>query len=378
MRKIRMILAAAFVAVMCAGLAWSKVCPSCGAEVSDNAKFCPECGEKFSAVQRKSFCPECGEELEGNPKFCPSCGTRLTGSSSSARQSSSSRTRASASVSVPKDFVKLPAGTFTMGADKGVGYDDESPAHRVTLTRAFYMCDHEVTQAEFRSVLGSIPENIDHNRGKGDNYPVYYVTWYAAIAYCNKRSIKEGLTPCYKVDGVSNWASLSLSSVPTSSNDAWSGASCDFDANGYRLPTEAEWEYAARAGDNRSNALTWSGTSSEGSVSQYAWYKLGTKFAREVKKKKPNAKGLYDMSGNVPEWCWDEYDKNQYANDKDGVTDPEGAGSGRVVRNSSGGADSPKSVAVTTRRFHNPWDVGYGSYGSTWNGFGFRVVRTVQ
>ena len=224
-----------------------------------------------------------------------------------------------------------------MGADSGAGRDDDS-VHSVTLTRDFYMCDHEVTQDEYEAVMGK--NRYTKEAGK----PMVRIDWFAATDYCNKLSEKEGLTPCYTKKGKT--------------------VTCDFTANGYRLPTEAEWEYAARAGDNTTDRETWSGTNEESLLGEYAWYldnSGGT--IQPVKEKKPNAWGLYDMSGNVWEWCWDAY--SIYSGESE--TDPTGPASGSRRIRRGGGYDGGRPVF-----FRQPTDQKLNKSDMT----GFRVVRT--
>ncbi|MDR1904282.1 MAG: formylglycine-generating enzyme family protein [Treponema sp.] len=199
----------------------------------------------------------------------------------------------------------IEGGTFLMGSANS-GNSDEQPVHSVTV-RSFYMGKYEVTQREWLEVMGSNPSYFI-----GEDLPVERVSWYEAVEYCNKRSLKEGLTPAYSGGGDS--------------------IVCDFSTNGYRLPTEAEWEYAAKGGNKDERPYEYSG---DDNVDNVAWYADNSGFTTHpVGTKAPNSLGLYDMTGNVWEWCWDWY--GSYGSD-DAQTDPTGASSGsnRVRRGGS-------------------------------------------
>ena len=267
-------------------------------------------------------------------------------------------------VVVPEGFVLIPAGTFQMGSKDGE--DSNKPVHEVTITKPFYMGKYEVTQAEYEVYCSYGSSSPSSSYGDGDNYPTYYVSWYDALVYCNKRSMAEGLTPCYSINDSPNpedWGD-----VPTSSNGTWNSVECNWNANGYRLPTEAEWEYAARAGDNTVDSLTYSGTSDVNELEKYAWYYDNSDYTtHEVGKKEANVFGLYDMSGNVWEWCWNcftsEYDENT-----EGGSDPTGAsaGSSRVSRG-GGWNGSSDGCGVSYRDYYFPYH--------RLSSLGFRVVR---
>ena len=195
----------------------------------------------------------------------------------------------------------IPAGEFLMGSpdsDKDAAAD-EKPRHRVRITRPFYLGKYEVTRAEYKAVTGQEPSFLKGN----PNNPVDSVPWLDAVRFCNQLSEREGLKPFYEISGETVL-------VP-----GWNGT-------GYRLPTEAEWEYACRAG----TATRFSFGDDEASLGEFSWFAGNADNSgggtHEVGQKRANDFGLHDMQGNVWEWCWDWYAADYYKESP--VDDPRG------------------------------------------------------
>jgi len=189
------------------------------------------------------------------------------------------------------NMIVCPNDAFTMGHED---QDGKKPRTEI-IDRSFLLGETEVTQELYEKVMR---KNLSHFKNDPKN-PVDRVSWVDAIIFCNKLSDLQGLDQCYTKN-------------PESLDFGWD---CDFSKNGYRLPIEKEWEYAAKAGtENR-----WAGTDKKAELQEYAWFEKNSKVGGEytthlVATKKPNEWGFYDMSGNLSEWCWDKYNPKGNAN----------------------------------------------------------------
>jgi len=270
----------------------------------------------------------------------------------------------------PPAMVYVEGGTFLMGCSpergdtilrNGNGCNSDETSHKVSIS-SFYIGKYEVSQKEWKDIMGTVSgwANPSYFSTCGDNCPVERVNWYAAVYYCNLLSINQNKTPVYKKNGNSNPSNWGT--IPSASRDTlWDAITMDPSANGYRLPTEAEWEYAARggllsqgfpfAGAKSIDVIGWNSENSMGKT-----HPTGQKAANEL--------GIYDMTGNVLEWCWDWYDARYYS---EGQCNPTGINTGsiRVFRGGSWNYD-PVYCRSAFRIYWRP--------GNQHNNVGFRLA----
>jgi formylglycine-generating enzyme required for sulfatase activity len=307
-------------------------CPNCGEPTKAGWKICPACEFRLSALT----CPLCGQEVKENWKRCPECEARLLCGSCGRRLAPGSRDCKYCRSPISDDqktasnlidtvtgmeLVRVPGGTYLMGDSFGDGLENEGPVHEVEL-HPFYIGRYPVTQTQWLRVMPANPSAF-----RGDNHPVEQVSWIDIMNFLPQHAaMAEGGPP-------------------------------------YRLPTEAEWEYAARsggreekyAGGDQADSLAWYGDNSDGKT-------------HPVGLKKPNGLGLHDMSGNVWEWCQDIFNENAYSGHAGKNPVVAGNGSDRVIRGGSFNLD--EWSLRCTRRFGFPPDF-------CGPGLGFRLARDV-
>ncbi len=270
-------------------------------------------------------------------------------------------------------MIRIPSGSFWMGDESSQASSDEKPRHKVTLTKDFFLCDREVTVGQFKEFVAEVaddPKCTDAEKeiakswdGEDKNFsptgdcPVQRVNWFQAVAFCNWLSRREGLPACY-----------SLSKTKPDAEKDWK---CDLhaEASGYRLPSEAEWEYACRAVSQTQYAFG----DDERLLPEYGYCNnISTRQIWPAGDKLPNGWGLFDMHGNVWEWCWDWFDSAYYRESPD--RDPNGparsdGSSARVLRSGSWD-DLAFGLRSAVRSDDHPADAE--------NGTGVRVARALR
>lgn len=255
------------------------------------------------------------------------------------------------------EFVTVNAGRFQR---------DEDPENVSDITQSFRMSEKPVTRSQFSAVMGyeKSEDSRSSNEANSPNDPAQNVNWEEAVVFCNKLSLIHGMDPVYSVDGIDDWQDYRYSE---DDDYEWAKVQVNWDANGFRLPTEMEWMWAAMGAEDDSTK-DFAGYDGSNNIDDCVWHEGnagGT--THPVGSKEANGLGLYDMSGNVWEWCWDW--KSSYPEEEQ--TDFTGAESGenRVLRGGSWD-DGAADCSVSSRKGHNPQE--------RVNSHGFRVVRRAE
>jgi len=258
-------------------------------------------------------------------------------------------------------LIVVPSGSFQR----------DSINSNISSVSAFYMSKYEITRAQFTAIAELPDPSDDSIAASQNNSPAQNITWYHALVFCNRLSMKEGLTPVYAIAG--NTDPLKWGTVPVTDNVVWNQATANWNANGYRLPTEAEWLWAAMGADTASprqvnttgiNKL-FAGDAAGQTLSAYGWYSGNSEgTAHLVGMKHANELGFYDLTGNVWEWCWDLYGRLPSGE----IRDYRGSvvGTDRVLHGGSWRNETDR-INLAFRLNHYP------SY--KYPNIGFRVVR---
>lgn len=293
-------------------------------------------GHAKSSARRRSWWVVAGAALAASVLaivFLPMLGHYVAPESKENGQGSAGNPKAASHKTNGKapqiDMVHVAAGEFWMGASESDrdAAENEKPRRRVKITQAFFLGKTKITQAQYKEVMGTNPSAFSaagrfKERVKGKDtkdHPVESISWLDAVRFCNRLSERHELPPYYQIDG--------------DRVTVRGGA-------GYRLPTEAEWEFAARAG----STTTWYFGENPAELAEHAWYLANSgDITHPVALKKPNPHGLHDIYGNVPEWCWDRYDPTYYK--RMPLSDPPGSGEGttRVYRGGAWNVAAPQT-----------------------------------
>lgn len=318
-------------------------------EIPDPREFYPHIPENIVAAVMKAIVKNKNHRFRTVDEFISAFGgkiEKLVGGDEHIPKSKTSKFIKYAHNEVQMVYVE--GGEFLMGSREGES--DEKPVHQ-TQVESFLIGKFPVTQELWESVMGYNPSYF-----LGKNKPVDFVSWYNVIEFCNKLSEKEGLTKAYSEEAVVKTGFFGRI-IETDEVEIV----CNFDTDGYRLPTEAEWEFAAIGGPN-SEGYRFAGSDE---LNDVGWYADNSDQTKEVGKKKPNELKIYEMSGNIWEWCWDWYDKYSFYD----ISNPVGPNSGvnRVTR--GGSWDSVSDGCRSTFRNYDDPDC------KNFN-LGFRIART--